>query len=164
MKICSNLDCPYNGRPQANSNFYKKKRQCRTCIRAKALIWRGGIRELRETSAFAIDRERKMRLPIGPWRAWLLNAEASIEASNHQATLAARLNISERRLWSWTRDQRQRSVDLDLVDQAVCAWGDPRILREVYPELYETCAHCGLTGLHTNACSKATAASEQAAA
>jgi hypothetical protein len=154
MRVCPNPDCPFQGQPQHASQFYKKKRQCRTCCKRVAAAWRMAARERFETSPFEVDREPKMRLPIEPFRRWLAVVEMTIDADDRMAVLAARLEISERRLWSWLRDQRQQTVDLDLIDRALCAWGDPRLLGDLYPALYVTCGECGLTGLHSERCSQ----------
>lgn len=138
MKTCSNPDCPCDN-PQPNSEFYTKKRRCRTCLLAVARAWRE-IDDNRKAHGTAVEREGQQRLTIGPLRSWL-RQQVQIEGlrdplCDGHGVLAHKLGIHPRRLWGWLNDPDQKRVTLDAVDAAFCSFGDPSLLRDIYPELY----------------------------
>lgn len=97
-----------------------------------------------------VDTEGTRRLPIAPLRAWLQQQLAFIGSKalaapvelaqvgmlTPLADLAQRLGVPEKRLYCWLHIN-DTFVTLDHVDQALCNWGDPLLLRELYPEIYE---------------------------
>jgi len=74
------------------------------------------------------------RLPIGPFREWLLRQEAIL---GDVGVLARRLEVSPKTLYGWTRRRDTSWVTLDSVDAAGVAYGQTLLLRELYPETYD---------------------------
>jgi hypothetical protein len=91
------------------------------------LVWRGVVSMGRPWM-----RSTSRRLSLAPWRAWLLQALAQEDG---QASLANRLDVDQRRLYTWLHDGSY--VCLDTVDRALCAYGSPGALRDIYPHLFE---------------------------
>lgn len=89
----------------------------------------------RECQSAKEKRERlrgNARLPIEPWREWLHARSAEY---GDDERLAADLGVWARRLFGWRYDNK--TVPLDSVDAALCHIGQPWMLRELYPELYQ---------------------------
>lgn len=81
-----------------------------------------------------VDVERMTWLPIGPFREWL-GAECDRRGT---VVVAEILGVQERQVWRWLHESEQ--VDVDRADAAFVAVGEPYLLIELYPELYEEAA------------------------
>ncbi len=76
-----------------------------------------------------LDREGSRRLPIAPFRGWLLSFGLSDQE------LGKRLGFDSRRIYEWRVVSDY--VMLDSADKSFCRSGDPGLLKELYPFLYE---------------------------
>jgi hypothetical protein len=89
------------------------------------------------------------RLPIGPWRDWLLTGPL---ADKPASELAATIGTDEAVIRRW-RDSPEQNVSLDIVDRALCRLNQPGVLNDLYPACwphgaYEaTCPVCARTRL-----------------
>lgn len=105
------------------------------------------VRQLRRREAmlqraidyFGLDRQVKPafqgRPPARGWK--------PATGRGPRARLAAQLGFSERTLY---RHLHQGDViDIDILDRAVCNWGSPALLRDLYPELYDDADSRGVT-------------------
>jgi hypothetical protein len=130
FKKCPRNDCSFNGTPQPRTDFYKGRPECKTCSRrigrAYAPVWAA-----RRRSKVAVDRERRTKLPIEPWRNWLAY-HFEVEGAD---ALSSSLGIHERAVWRWLNESA--TADLDAVDRALCNRGTPWVLRELYPHIYD---------------------------
>jgi hypothetical protein len=66
-------------------------------------------------------------LPIGPWRGWVEDQLSRMSTND----LAERLGVDQRVLFRWRVENTQ--IRLDKVDAALCRFGDPNLLNELYP-------------------------------
>lgn len=131
LRVCSRNDCPFKGQPQPITEFYKGRRDCRTCRkRLNAGNVSRGYRN-RKNSPHAVVREGSRRLPIEPWRNWLLER---MDAEGKEQ-LAFSLGVSDRIIWRWIHESEH--ADLDAIDRALCHRWTPWVLRELYPEIYD---------------------------
>ena len=79
------------------------------------------------------DREGTRRLPVGPMVPWLLE---QVERHGGKGVAAEALGVSERRIYEWTTGAT-KTIQLDSADRAFCHAGEPTLLRELYPFLYD---------------------------
>lgn len=82
-------------------------------------------------SRTVVDHERRLELPIGPFRGWLQERLALMT----EGELADLLGVSVRVLYRWTHESGRTC--LDSADAALCSAGDPGALMLLWPELYE---------------------------
>jgi hypothetical protein len=136
QRICSNSDCHKAGIPQPSTAFYPRKYQCITCCRILGRESRERMLAKQRTSPYAVDRERHIRLDGDPWRVWLWHQIDAFGGLNQGGMneLSQRTNTPQRVIHRWLRESKR--VDLDVVDRALCAFGTPWVLRELWPELY----------------------------
>lgn len=80
------------------------------------------------------DSEGYRRLPIGPFRALLVDLLMR-EHAGVEVELADRLGVPARLLWGWLRTNTY--VSLDAADRVLCVVGEPTMLAEFWPFLYE---------------------------
>jgi hypothetical protein len=82
-------------------------------------------------------RRDRGALPPGPFVEWI---HGQVRAHGGQEPCAIALGISVdnlHRLTRTTEAQAVKTVRLDMVDRVFCNVGEPWLLRELYPELYE---------------------------
>ena len=121
---------------------------CRRCDRRRARIRQARRRaenpelELervrRSKRKRKLDREGRRRLAIEPWRQWMLDqiSDLDLRGVEHPlAELAQQLGVHDRVVYAWLHERP--TVQLDAVDEALCQFGDPQALRDLYPELYD---------------------------
>lgn len=89
-------------------------------------------RDLRRQAREARNRETSCRLPAEPWRAWLRSHQGRFETSTE---FAAWLGVDESSLRKWL--DGTNGVRLDAADAALCRAGEPHMLMELWPELYD---------------------------
>lgn len=133
MKRCSSCqrDLPLDDfgvakyRPDGTRTY---KGQCRPCIRARRIV----AEHRRNASAHPVDAETELRLPVAPLRRWI---NEQFQDGHTMTTLAEKLGVPDRtvRAWLYERDLAR----LDAVDAAFCRAGDPGLLRELWPEIFE---------------------------
>jgi hypothetical protein len=84
-----------------------------------------------------VDAERPGLLPIAPFRQWLTDRQrhAAATSDDPNAYLSIKLGVGVDTLgrWLWSTQQH---IGLDRVDRCLCRWGDPGLLRDLYPDLY----------------------------
>lgn len=89
----------------------------------------------------ARKNERQRMLPTGPLRDWLEREIRSLSSAhaNDQfsgaSLLCTRGDVHPRTLRRWRREQDV--VEMDSVDRFACRYGEPDLLRDLYPDLYE---------------------------
>lgn len=135
MKTCTRPGCHAAGQPQPDSEFRRPKRHtCRTCVNVRA----AELERQRRASPYAVDREHVGRVSITPFRGWLWDRmlEIRVTYDDPSAVMAARLGVAERTLARWLNDPTVRQVSVDMADRAFVRWGNPALLRDLYPELY----------------------------
>lgn len=116
--------------PQAWAEYVARARESQAAYRRRQGI---GVSEVH---TLAPDREVGGHIDIAPFRAWLL--EQIPRCDDDRGVLADRLGTSERVIYRWLHESR--SIQLDTLDAALCSWGDPFLLAELHPELYEDVA------------------------
>lgn len=71
-------------------------------------------------------------LSIAPFRAWLTHElDRYRYDENPVGRFARRLGVAERRLWGWLHENHR--APLDVIDRALCTYGRPDLLNELYP-------------------------------
>jgi tagatose-1,6-bisphosphate aldolase non-catalytic subunit AgaZ/GatZ len=132
MRVCSRKECVLAGQPQPVTEFYRGRKDCRTCRRrfSNNAYYRR-LSRARKNSPVAVVREGSRNLPIEPWRQWLHDRE---EQLGHEQ-LVRELGIADRVIYRWLHESV--SADLDTVDRVLCYRGTPWLLRDLYPELYD---------------------------
>lgn len=73
-------------------------------------------------------------LDIGPFREWITRQVAIVGGRTQLAVMIGR---TERQVWGWMCDPRSETVTLDNVDQTGVTYGEPMLLRQLYPHLYD---------------------------
>lgn len=86
----------------------------------------------RKRNGAPVDSEKAIRLPIGPFRSWLVE----LEAKSSRRDVAALLGVDQKRIYAWLNTAVV--IYLDSVDSALCRAGDSYLLGELYPELYQS--------------------------
>lgn len=87
-----------------------------------------------------VDREPNVRLPIEPFRLWLMGRFERLErqrrggSEDALAALALEIGVHPRACYRWLRETR--SIGIDQVDRALVNSGTAQ-LWELYPSLYE---------------------------
>ena len=84
------------------------------------------------TDAAPVDQEGNRRLPIGPFREWLLHRLEQLEGS--EDLLACEIGVDHRACYRWLHESRV--IGIDQVDSALQHSGVV-MLRDLYPELYD---------------------------
>jgi hypothetical protein len=137
QRICSNPDCHKAGIPQPSNAFYPRKYRCIVCCRIQGRASAEKMRERQRTSPYVVDREPHLRLAGEPWRQWLWRQLESFGGIKNGGMneLSWRCDVDPRAIHRWLRDSDR--VDLDSVDRALCAFGTPWVLRDLYPHLYQ---------------------------
>jgi hypothetical protein len=113
----------------------KYRATCRICYRAQCREVMARTRARRAAARYAVDRERPVMLPIGPFRDWL---EQQIALRQDAEAFAAEIGIDSRTVWRWRHEAAE--VTADMVDRCVCHALQPWLLREMYPDWYEAAA------------------------
>lgn len=132
--ICSSPTCTLAGKDQPQAEFrVRGKRTCRTCIRQQ----QRQIAARRRTGS-PVDREPGGNLPMGPFRDWLLELleQAALTRDDPVQFVTARLQITERTMSRWLNDKGAVLVHHDSADRCFCNWGEPALMRELYPHTY----------------------------
>lgn len=153
-RVCSSPHCHLAGVPQPLENFHKTKGRCKPCQSRDARAARQRSLERRNQSGKAVDWEFNELLPIGPLRTWLRRQIALVGDLGEFARLMERDSNDQRmgrRVYAWLHESKY--VRLDALDRALCNYGQPGVLREIYPHLYVTCPECKRTGTHNADCS-----------
>jgi hypothetical protein len=106
------------------------KSWCRKCSNNHSKEWHW--RNKRRANLHPVDAEPNVRLPIGPFREWMLDRLARLDGS--EDLLAYELGVDARACYRWLHETR--TIGLDQVDRALIQSGTAQ-LWELYPELYE---------------------------
>lgn len=121
------------------------KRHCRACKRIRNgwpqtleynRIYQEGRRRAagiprRNLQKTTLRRPGEQRMvPVGPFREWLRDQDEATEP------LAQRIGMDPRQVRGYLRGEFEE-VNIDTVDRVFVTVGEPMLLRQVYPELYE---------------------------
>ncbi len=129
MKSCGGC-----GAEKPLTEFYRIRKgsqyrsYCKACSSARNKQNRAKA-AARKRAEGLVDREGSRRLPIAPFRGWL------VSLGRTDKDLGAMLGVDPRRIYEWR--VMADYVWLDSADRSFCRFGDPTLLKELYPFLYE---------------------------
>lgn len=143
MRTCNREGCIHGGLPQEDTNFYKTKfYECKDCSRLRSFKTHARAVEKRRNSTDPVDHEQAPRLKVEGIRVWL---RAQIElhggAQNGNRIFCEHVKASgvfpnaDRTVYRWLYETDM--VDFDTFDRFVCAYGQPWVLRELFPHLWD---------------------------
>lgn len=84
-----------------------------------------------------VDSEPEVRLPLEPFRAWLLDRLAGCDGN--VSLLAETLGADLTSTYAWVHGRRH-TVGVDDADRVLCRAGCSDLLGELWPELYDSAA------------------------
>lgn len=111
---------------------YREQQKAKARARNRDPRSRAREREQRRRARQERKRETSRRLPSEPWRTWLRSQQWRFETTTEFATW---LGVDESGLTRWL--DGTNGILLDTADAVLCRIGEPQLLMELWPELYD---------------------------
>lgn len=131
------LNDPEGVRALDRARYHRNKRDREWLARRREIVRRAKRKQKNippeRWRVTVVDDEPTILLPIGPFREWV-----SEQLETGVALFCERASVTDRIVWRWFNESER--IELDSVDRVICALGEPQLLAELYPELYEEAA------------------------